>query len=96
MAANLNHLIFAAGYVFYLLSGLLNIGLAGAFVICILRWNFSPWWSWPIAVAVAVVLSRVGKLLMATSEEAMLQRESSREGRGIRTAASHSMSPAAR
>ena len=69
MAGNFNHLVFAAGYIFCLLSGLLRIGLGGAFVIGILRWNFSPWWAWPIAVAVAVVLSRAGKLLMATSRK---------------------------
>ena len=69
----------------------------GAFVIDIFRWNLSPWWSWPVAAAVALMLSRVGKLLMATSEEAMLQTERSWEGPGSRAAASHSvMSPAGR
>jgi hypothetical protein len=97
MAANVNHLIFAAGYVCHLLSGLLRIGLASAFVIGTFRWSLSPWWSWPIAVAAAVMLSCVGKLLMATSDALMLQRDSSREGPGSRAAASHSaMSPAAR
>ncbi len=73
MENNLNLLSFLAGYVFYCLSGLLRIGLAVTFLIAIVKRNLSPWWAWPIAVAVAVMLARVGKLLMADSEEAMLQ-----------------------
>ena len=95
MAVNFNQLVFGAGFVFYVLAGLLRIGLAGAFVVAILRWNLYPWWSWPIAVVAAVMLSRVGKMLMATSEEAMLRGESSWEAPGGRASTS-AMSPAGR
>jgi hypothetical protein len=76
IVSNLKRLILAAGFVFYLFSGLLRIGLVITFALGIVRWNLSPWWSWPIAALVAVMLSRAGKRLMDSSEEKRSPRDS--------------------
>ncbi len=63
-------LISATGFAFCLLSGLIKVGLVGAFVIDIFRWNLSPWWLWPLGVVLAVVLFNMGEDLIAIAARA--------------------------
>ncbi len=60
----------AAAVIRFLVVPILLLGLIVTFIVRIIKWNFSPWWLWPLAVCIIVVLNSVSRITMdATQEE---------------------------
>jgi uncharacterized membrane protein len=60
----------AAAIIRFLIAPLFALGLIVAFIVRLIKWSFSPWWVWPLAVCIIVALNTVGRITMdATQDE---------------------------
>jgi len=60
----------AAAIIRFLVVPLFGLGLILVFIVRLIKWSFSPWWFWPLAVCIIVALNTVGRITMdATQDE---------------------------
>ena len=60
----------AAAIIRFLIAPLFGLVLIVALIVRLIKWSFSPWWLWPLAVCIIVALNTVSRITMdATQDE---------------------------